>query len=304
MTRIAMKRDAWIAGTVLCATLACLAGCGSAKEPAGPEELPPPRGFWGLSRDFVDTLSFGGRDRLFHVHLPSAYDHQTRLPLLLVFHGSGTSFGQMRDWTGFDSVADDERFVVVYPGAYGSWADSDVEFVPELVDHLTDQWAVDPSRVALTGFSAGGFLSHRLACEPGFPVKAVATVGATVRTTTRDVCDPPGLSRGTPVSALLMLGDQDSSVPLEGRDDALSFAESATMWRAIDGCSGSPAVVFWPGEGADPHVKTEISTECTADTEVRAAVMAGLGHTWPRPDTNPSSIDATEIVAEFVVRQW
>jgi polyhydroxybutyrate depolymerase len=299
-----MKRDAWIAGTVLCATLACLVGCGSAEEPSGPEELPPPRGFWGLSRDFVDTLSFGGRDRLFHVHLPRAYDHRTRLPLLLVFHGSGTSFSQMRDWTGFDSVADDERFVVVYPGAYGSWADSDVEFVPELVDHLTDQWAVDPSRVALTGFSAGGFLSHRLACEPGFPVRAVATVGATVRTTTRDVCDPPGLSRGALVSALLMLGDQDSSVPLEGRDDALSLAESATMWRATDGCSDSPAVVFWPGEGADPHVRTEISTECTADTEVRSAVMVGLGHIWPRPDTNPSSIDATEIVAEFVVRQW
>lgn len=300
-----MKAGAWIAVGSTCAALAGLAGCGSDGDPAGPEELPSPTGFFGLSRDFVDTLAFAGRDRLTHVHLPRAYDHETRLPLLLVFHGSGTSFRQMRDWTGFDAFADAGDFVVVYPGAYGGWGEGDVEFVPALVEHLTELWAVDPARVALTGFSAGGFLSHRLGCEPGFQVRAVATVGATVRATTRDACEPSGFGRtASPVSALVMLGDQDTSVPLEGRDDALSLAESAAMWRAIDECSGSPTVVFQPAEGADPHVRTEISAACAAGTEVQSAVMVGLGHIWPRPDTNPSLIDATEIVTGFVVRQW
>jgi polyhydroxybutyrate depolymerase len=173
-----------------------------------------------------------------------------------------------------------------------------------MVDHLVEQWAVDPYRVALTGFSAGGFLSHRLACEAGFDIKAVATVGATVRVTTRDVCDPPGFSRGVPVSALVMVGDEDFVVPLQGRDDALSVEESAAMWRAIDGCSGVPNVAYWPGEGAHPRVVTEIWSSCRAGREVRSATLVGIGHTWPRPDTNPSSIDATAIVAEFVVRQW
>jgi len=299
-----MKPGAWIAVAGLCAALAGLTACGSENDPTGPEELPPPSGFFGLSSDFVDTLSFGGRDRVYRVHLPRAYDHRTRLPLLLVFHGSGASFDQMREWTGFDSFADDGGFVVVYPGAYRSWGESDVEFVPELVDYLTEMWAVDPFRVALTGFSAGGFLSHRLACEPGFQVRSVATVGATVATTTRDVCDPPGFGRGIPVSALVMLGDEDFFVPLEGTDDALSLAESAAMWRTIDGCSGSAAVVFQPEADADPHVRTEIWTECMAGTEVQSAIMVGLGHLWPRADVDPRSIDATQIVTEFVVRQW
>ena len=298
-----MRAGERIAVALLCAALSGLPGCKSVEDAVGPEELPPPRGFFALSRDFVDTVSFGGRDRMAHVHLPRGYDHRTRLPLLLVFHGSGASFSQMRDWTGFDSFADDEGFVVVYPGAYRSWTDSDVEFVEGLVDHLTDQWAVDPSRVAVTGFSAGAFLSHLLACKPGFPVRAVATVGATVSRTTREVCDPPGFVRVSRVSALLMLGDRDPLVPLEGSDHALSLAESATMWRAIDGCSGAPAVVFWPEEGADPHVRAEVSI-CKTDTEVRSAIMAGLSHVWPRPATNPSSIDATAIVTDFVVRQW
>ena len=210
----------------------------------------------------------------------------------------------MRDWTGFDSFADDESFVVVYPGAYRSWADNNVAFVTELVDHLTELWAVDPYRVALTGFSAGGFLSHRVACEFAIPIRAVATVGATVLRTTRDECDPPGLRRANPVSALVMLGDEDPFVPIEGRDDALSLAESAAMWRTVDGCSGSPIVVFQPGGSSNPHVRTEVSTACATGTEVRSAVMVGLGHIWPRGDGDTNSIDATQIVTEFVVRQW
>jgi polyhydroxybutyrate depolymerase len=299
-----MRAGAWIAVGSACAALAGLAGCGSDSDPAGPEELPPPTGFYGLSRDFVDTLEFEGRERLSHVHLPRAYDHETRLPLLLVFHGSGTSFRQMRSWTGFDAFADDGSFVVVYPGAYGSWSDADLRFVPELVDHLAVLWAIDPDRVALTGFSAGGFLSHRLACESDFPVEAVATVGATVPTDARDVCESAGFGRPIPVSALVMLGDEDASVPLEGRDDALSLAESVEMWRSIDDCSTTPSILFGPSESADPHVKTEVFGGCVPGTEVRSAIMVGLGHTWPREDTNPSAIDATAIVTAFVRAQW
>jgi polyhydroxybutyrate depolymerase len=304
-----MKRPLTIAVAAFCTTLA-IAGCDSAAEPGAPEPLGPPRGFWTLSRDFVDTLRFEGRDRLFHVHLPRVYDHRTRLPLLLVFHGSGTSFRTMREWTGFDSFADEHDFVVVYPGAVGAWRDgsegsggaSDVDFTRALVDHLTIQWAVDPERLGLTGFSAGGFLSHRLACELGLPVRVNATVGATMRSATLDVCRVAGSARG--VSALLILGDEDASVPLEGSEGTASLEESVNMWRSIDRCFGDVDVVFWPDEGADPHVRTEVSAQCAGGTEVRSAVMAGLGHTWPRADTNPSSIDATEIVTAFVTRQW
>jgi polyhydroxybutyrate depolymerase len=293
-----------MAAAALGAVLAGLAGCGSDSDPAGPEELPPPTGFYGLSRDFVDTLEFEGRDRLSHVHLPMGYDHETRLPLLLVFHGSGTSFRQMRSWTGFDAYADDGSFIVVYPGAYGSWSDADLRFVPELVDHLAVLWAIDPARVALSGFSAGGFLSHRLACETSFPVEVVATVGATVPTTARDACESLGFGRPGLASALVMLGDEDASVPLEGRDDALSLEESVAMWRSIDDCTGVLATQFQPDESADPHVKTEVFGDCAQGTEVRSAIMVGLGHTWPREDTNPSSIDATAIVTEFALAQW
>lgn len=293
-----------MAFAVLVAGLAGVAGCGSEEVPTGPEELPPPTGFYGLSRDFVDTLEFEGRDRLSHVHLPRGYDHETRLPLLLVFHGSGTSFRQMRSWTGFDAYADDGGFVVVYPGAYGGWGDADLRFVPELVDHLAVLWAIDPARVALSGFSAGGFLSHRLACETDFPVDVVATVGATVPTSARDACESPGFGRPGVASALVMLGDEDASVPLEGRDDALSLEESVALWRSVDDCTGVPDIQFQPDASADPHVKTEVFADCAPGTEVRSAVMVGLGHTWPREDTNPSSIDATAIVTEFARAQW
>lgn len=298
--------------TLALCLLAGAVGCGSASEPADPEPLPPPRGFWTLARDFVDTLRFDGRDRTFHVHLPRAYDHKTRLPLLIVYHGSGTSFRTMREWTGFDARADDNAFVVVYPGAYGYWRDgsdeseslSDIDFTRKLVEHLTDQWAVDPSRMAFTGFSAGGFLSFELACSQGLSPRAIAVVGATARPAARDLCRAAGSTRRIRVSALVMLGDEDVDIPLEGSENTVSLEEATSTWRDLDRCSGEAAVTVWPGQEADPHVSTAAYQSCADGTEVRSAVMVGLGHTWPRDHSNPSGIDATDIVTAFVTDRW
>jgi len=290
-----------LVAALACAAFTTLGGCGD--DATGPVDLPAPRGTWSLERDFVDTLTVVGLERRFHVHLPSVYDHQTRLPLLLVFHGGGTTFSQMREWTRLDEAADEGGFVAVYPGLR-AWDGNDVEFIKKLVARLTEQWAVDPTRVALTGFSSGGFLSHRLACGSELLVTAVATVGATMFRTDREECGPSWPLRTVPASSLIMLGDEDTSVPLEGRDDALSLSETVAMWRSIDDCAPSPSTESWPAGEVLPRLEIESYSPCALDTEVRSVVMVGIGHTWPNRYTNPSAIDATEIVAEFVARYW
>lgn len=54
----------------------------------------------------------------------------------------------------------------------------DVEFVRTLVNKLAEELCIDGDRVYAMGFSNGGFLSHRLACEAS---DLVAAIGRPVR---------------------------------------------------------------------------------------------------------------------------
>src|SRR5690606_31019516 len=54
----------------------------------------------------------------YQVHIPPQYDDITQLPVIMAIHGCGmTGFGlnSMKATTQFNSVADTEGFIVVYP---------------------------------------------------------------------------------------------------------------------------------------------------------------------------------------------
>ena len=58
---------------------------------------------------------FGSFTRSFIVHTPPNFDYETEsLPLLFVLHGSTGRAPSIRDYSGFDQIADQERFIVVY----------------------------------------------------------------------------------------------------------------------------------------------------------------------------------------------
>lgn len=66
--------------------------------------------------DFTNVLQVGGADRTMIVHVPPSYSGSETVPLLLMFHGLGSSAAaaasQYYDW---QSTADTNCFVVVFP---------------------------------------------------------------------------------------------------------------------------------------------------------------------------------------------
>src|SRR5690606_10166507 len=90
---------------------------------------------------------------------------------------SGAGFAAITDFT---TVAEEEGFIVVFPdGLNNEWSylggivsgeifnmPDDVAFLSTLVDDLALDLNVDLSRVYLTGFSNGGFMTYRMACNP------------------------------------------------------------------------------------------------------------------------------------------
>jgi len=66
-------------------------------------------------------LEPGGNDitynRTYEYYIPSGYDGSEAVPLLFSFHGLGSNGDDQRDLTRFDELAEQERFIAVFPDA-------------------------------------------------------------------------------------------------------------------------------------------------------------------------------------------
>ena len=107
-----------------------------------------------------------------------------KYPLILAMHGGGswpkTAVGTFR----WHRMGAEEGFITVYPGATSgdSWNSmlydfrlSDVDYLSRLIEHLTEKYPVDPSRVYVSGFSNGSGMAQVLAAARPDLVAAVVT---------------------------------------------------------------------------------------------------------------------------------
>lgn len=274
----------------------------------GPD-LGPPGGGCGADPGSSNqdlSVDHDGRTRTFQVHLPDGYDSSTPTPLVLNFHGRGSTATQQQALSGMNAEADDEGFIAVHPQGVGNtWnagfccgeamtADvDDVGFVDAMLDELERRFCVDTDRVFATGLSNGGFISHRIACELSDRIAAIAPVAGTLVTTP---CSP-----SQPVSVIHFHGTEDTLVPYDGFTGGFASVDSTMgAWASSNGCGGSSSVYFTNGD-----VTCEEWTGCDGGTSVRLCTVDGGGHQWPGGFTipglgsNTSDISATGAGWDF-----
>jgi len=245
--------------------------------------------------DSKEQIQVGGAAREYALHVPKDLPLGKKVPLLLVFHGGGGHAWRMSKFTGFDQVADENRFIVVYPEAVNkSWDDTrglskadDVGFIRALIDHLTKELPIDASRVYATGISNGGFFSNRLACDLSDRIAAIASVAATMPTTLPASCHPT-----RPISVMYLNGTKDPLVPIDGgpvganlgfdRGECISLADAAAFWAKWDKTAPTPRASQIPDRVDDgTHIRKDIYTTGENDTEVVVYRIEDGGHTWP-----------------------
>jgi polyhydroxybutyrate depolymerase len=286
--------------------------------------------------DVRDDWQDGGHDRFiehdglrrtFRIFIPERYD-TTPLPLLLVFHG-GAGDGDKMVRLGFDELADEHDFVVVYPdGIDSNWSDGrgttdselqgvdDVGFVRALLDTLQATVHIDPARVFATGASNGAMFSYRLGCELGDRIAAIAPVIGAMPSNLVESCGP-----AKPVSVISFHGTEDPFIPLEGGevrherftrlgDGGLveSAEDTVNLWRDLGGCDAATEQELAPVLGADPtRVRLKLFDRCTTGVEIHSYEVEGMGHTWPGRDpalprvsgTSTRQIEATPLIWAF-----
>jgi polyhydroxybutyrate depolymerase len=250
--------------------------------------------------DATRSLTVGGKDRTYLVHVPAGYDRKKPAAVVLIFHGGASNAATMVRFCGLNDKADEAGFVAVYPNGTGlsgralTWNAGnccgyaernkidDVAFVRALLDDLERVAAIDPKRVYATGISNGGMMCYRLASELSDRIAAIAPVSGTMGTET---CHPRH-----PVSVMHFHGTSDEFLPFNGGRGSKSLASihfysvdhSIRTWVEADGCNKEPAASRLPDRANDgTRVVRKTYGGGRAGTEVVLYVIEGGGHTWP-----------------------
>ncbi|MEI9938766.1 MAG: alpha/beta fold hydrolase [Pseudomonadota bacterium] len=197
------------------------------------------------------------------LRLPDTLQAGERVPLLLVLHGFGVSSRLMIAKAGLNSVADQKKFAYLAPegardglgrpfwNAGKSCCDldhrqiDDVKRLRELLDANLTNASIDPKRVFLIGYSNGGFMAQRLACDVGDRIAGVISVAGS------SPSPEVPCAQGSALAVLEIHGDADPIVHYAGgtvfdRTDVephASALDTAKYWAEHLSCSPVPREV-------------------------------------------------------------
>jgi polyhydroxybutyrate depolymerase len=261
-----------------------------------------------------------GAKRSYDLYVPKSYTGKSATAVVFYFHPLGTNKYYHQN-TGGPEKAEKEGFLAVFAqglgaswnagaccgpsnGAGGKAAVDDVGFVRAILAELQTLACVDGRRVYATGFSNGGFLSHKLACDAADLFAAVVPVGA-VNGVPAESCKPL-----RPVPVFMMNGTTDLLVPYKGgfsfpgitQGKFISAEESFSGWATRNGCGDAAAVSLQKGK-----VTCKTHTQCKGGAEVTLCTVEGGGHCWFGElicfmGTNNSDLKAIDASWEFLKR--
>ena len=277
----------------------------------------------------IDNPANGNR-RNYLVHIPSNYNPQKSLPLVVVIHGSSDTAKGIEKISGFSDLADREEFIALYPngrsilGSQLHWnaghccgkaADEnwdDVGFIARVIEDAGARLNIDAERIYMVGYSDGGMLAYRFAAERGELLAAVAPLAASMGG------KPSGNSPEwripepqNPLSLITIHGLADDIIPYRGgisrhmgKSHALwSVEESIDYWIIHNSCNPKAANTYFNNKS----VLLEFWGVCENQTEVALYKLKDWGHLWPGryftanlPEDNPlRDFDAAEIIWDF-----
>ncbi len=197
-----------------------------------------------------------GGERPAAVDIPQDYDPTVAHPLLVFLHGFGTVAGlPQAAFFGVLNMVDEKDLVVLLPdgtlneGGNYFWngtpaccdpdnAVDDVGYLSGLIEEAKQTYNIDEKRVYLLGYSNGGFMSYRMACEASELITAIVSLAGS---TFADGADCQPATR--PVSVLQVHGTADTMILYDGLADAYPSAVDTVEYFAFAaGCdTGSPA---------------------------------------------------------------
>jgi polyhydroxybutyrate depolymerase len=238
------------------------------------------------------TVQVGSTSRQYSLHVPTGYTGKAPVPLVTDWHPIllNNAFEQAN--SGYLQKADTEGFVVVWPnGIDNAWnvgpccttsrSVDDVGFARALVAKLETQLCIDPKRIYAVGYSMGGGMSYKIACDATDLFAAVAPAAFELMVENEWPCHP-----SRPITVISFNGTADLIVPYAGgastppnglpiTNHFLGAQATFAKWAMLDGCTDQPAD---KGGGCSTY------SQCQGGVEVTACIKQGGGHEKEDPN--------------------
>ncbi|TET54767.1 MAG: polyhydroxybutyrate depolymerase, partial [Anaerolineales bacterium] len=244
------------------------------------------------------------------------YDVGTPTPLVICIHGFVQWPANQMEVSGWNDLADEFGFIVVYPSGTGfplrwnahagfeSGSDpmEDVTFISDLIDQLPHAYNIDERRLYANGLSNGGGMSHLLACTLSDRIAAIGSV-AGAYSLPWSQCNP-----SRPVPVIAFHGTNDQIVPYSGggshREDLSlpAVLDWVAAWAEQNECGDTPLALPSAGEASGI-----VYTGCSEGAGVVFYTIRGGGHAWPGGEPLPEwivghttqDINASEVMWTF-----
>ena len=270
----------------------------------------------GFTQSYISkTIQYDSETREYDIYVPAVYNGTSQVPLIFNFHGGGGDIAGQIAIADMSLIADTANFIVVYPqalpdpndGGPTNWIHKDptnvddVYFIDALIDSLSLDYQIDPTRIYACGYSLGGEFSYEVGCRLNNRIASIAAVARTMGVYQLENCLPMH-----PTGVLTILGTEDpisnyNGVWWGGIQYYLSADEVHEYWINHNNCNAVPIVTplpdIDPGDGST--VERYSWANAASCIYVEHLKVLGGGHDWPGSFGN-MDIDASEEIWKFV----
>lgn len=235
--------------------------------------------------------------RAYSKFVPSSYSKDTSIPLVVLLHGYGATGALQESYMKFESVAEKNKFILVYPDGttdstgkrFWNATDACCDFFSDVADdayllsilkEMESTYSIDAKRIYFVGHSNGGFMSYRMACKYPDRIAAIASLAGASFFKATDC------GAKSSVNVLQVHGTKDETILYEGGqilgNSYPSAFASASQWATFNQCTKNavPRSTKMDLEGniAGDETSVKAWTNCQNSSEVELWTMENASH--------------------------